>query len=675
MAGKDLKVNVIFDAKTKQLDKAFKQINKMQSQLNRQAVAQNRITGAVNKTNKAYKKSGSIVDGLTKKVNRLASAYLGVMGAKVAFNASDTITRAENKLNNLNGGDTAATQKQLDQMFASAQKVRMGYGDMMDNVSKSMMLAGDAFGGNIDNAIRFQEVMAEAYSVGGASAAEMSSSMYQMIQALGSGILQGDELRSVREGAPLAYKEIEKLAQSIYGADKNLKDMASDGLITSDIVVRAMLQAGDKMDDAFAKTEMTFAQAWTSMKNIALKSFEPVLQKMNDLLNSDVGRAIVDGIGTAIQIVAGSLLWVFGILETAFNFIQTNWATISKVLGTMAIVIASIVIPMFLKWLFAVVAATVATLAGVWADVAAFIALAHAEGLAATMAGLFGITINWALLLIIVAIAAVLIAVLWLSDSFADACGNIVGGVFWLGATLWNIFTGVINGIVQFLWTRFVEPVIRIIEYIYNAFNGGFDGLRGAVRNLLSQMLSWLMSFAKVATKIIDAVFGTELTAGINNLQARLDREGTTENYVSFNKEAPDFLRRTSAVAAFESGYGYGEQFGNWATDKVGGIRDKLSNTLNLGGLPTDSIAPDLDSIKGDTAKIADSVELTEEDLAYLKDIAHKEWKKEFTTANIQVDMTNNNNVNKDFDLNSLAIGLRNLVEEEMFAVANGVYV
>lgn len=663
MASKDLRVNVIFDAKTKQLDKAFKQINKMQSKLNQQATTQNKITSAVNKTNRAYKKSGSVIDGLTTKVHRLANAYLGVLGAKAALTASDTITRAENKLNNLNGGNTTATQKQLDQMYTSAQKVRMGYGDMMDNVSKSMMLAGDSFGGNINNAIRFQEVMAEAYSIGGASAAEMSSSMYQMIQALGSGILQGDELRSVREGAPLAYKEIEKLAQEIYGADENLKDLASQGKITSDIVVRAMLQAGDRMDEAFAKTDMTFAQAWTNIKNTALKSFEPVLQKMNDLLNSDVGRAIIDGIGTAIQFVAGTLMFVFGLIEKTATFIQTYGDTIARVLTTIAVVVLAVLIPTLLTKLWILAQEVILWVMIKFEAVKSALAAATAWAIA-----------NWQMALMILVIAAIIIALVWLSDGFTDACGNIVGAVFWLGATVWNIFVGLINGLIQYGWAYFVEPWISIIEFVLNVFKGGFDSFGDGVKSLLGNIISWFLSLGKVVTKIIDAIFGSDWTGQLNSLQDSVLKWGKNEKAITLAREAPELLQRTSAKDAFTAGYNWGSEKGQWISDKVSGLGDKISGALGVGSLPTNGISPELDAIKGDTAKIADSVELTEEDLAYLKDLAHMEWKKEFTTATIKVDMTNNNNVDKDFDLNSLAIGLRNLVEEEMFAVANGVY-
>jgi hypothetical protein len=145
---------------------------------------------------------------------------------------------------------------------------------------------------------------------------------------------------------------------------------------------------------------------------------------------------------------------------------------------------------------------------------------------------------------------------------------------------------------------------------------------------------------------------------------------------------------------AYSEGYSKGSVVGQGIQDKINGFGEKLKSLINgdafengfgegleellgLTPLANEGINPNLDDlggIKANTDKMADSMELTAEDLEYLKDVANMEWKKEFTTANITVDMTNNNTVSNDFDLNSLAIGLRNLVEEEMFAVANGVY-
>ena len=666
---KKLTVDIVVNTKTKQLDQLLNKLNKIDSQTNK-------LTSANNKLTTSHKKQATAVTMLTSKLKKLANAYLGVMAARAAITSSDAITSAENKLNHLNAtalgsaGYTTdasgaevysaatlnATQKSMDKMYTSAQKVRIGYTDMMKNVSKSMTLAGDAFAGNIDNAIRFQEVMGEAYALSGASAQEMHSSMYQMIQGLGSGILQGDELRSVREGASFAYQAIEEYAQGVYNTETSLKDLASQGKITSDIVVAAVLENGAKMDEAFAKTEMTFAQAWTTIKNTALKSFEPVLQKMNDLLNSNVGRAILDGIGTAIQIVAGALLIVFNVVEKVFTFVQANWGIISNILLT----IATLLVPWILYKLY---------LLGIEIVLWAMIKIEAVKS--AVAAATAWAVANVQMALIILVILAIVIALIWMADSFEDACGMIVGAIFWLGATMWNIVVGVINGIIQFLWTYFVEPWIGIIEWVLNVFNGGFNSFGDRVKNLLGQIISWFLSLGKVVTKIIDAIFGANWTGGLNSLQDSVLKWGKNENAITLDRTAPEALKRISAKDAYAKGYDIGFSGSQW-------VSDKLASALNLGGLPNVGLnttdIPALDNIDDNTGKMADSMELAEEDLAYLRDLAHMEWKKEFTTASITVDMSNYNTINGENDLDGIVTKLADKLYEEMNVVANGVY-
>ena len=203
---------------TRQLTNANTQASRLSTTLNRVNKTQGQVVASVGKTNSGFQQSNQLLGTMGTKLKALASTYLGIMGMKAVTGLTDTMISADNKLNYVNaqqlgadaynadgGYSTAvfeATEQAMNKMYASSQKVRMGYTDMMSNVSKSMALAGDSFQNNTDNAIRFQEIMAEAYTLGGASAAEMHSSMYQMMQALGAGTLAGDELRSVREGAP-----------------------------------------------------------------------------------------------------------------------------------------------------------------------------------------------------------------------------------------------------------------------------------------------------------------------------------------------------------------------------------------------------------------------------------------------------------------------------------------
>lgn len=701
---KNLKTSVQLDTRkaVRNLDALEKKIRDVQRAINNQAAVTNKLNTATNKlaatNNKvaqsshkataAHNKQGKSIAMLTTKVHRLANAYLGVLGAKAALTASDTITSAENRLNKVNADQAVAsggvgynkdgsyannvlnkTQSDMNKMYTSAQKVRMGYGAMMQNVSKSITLAGDAFDDNMDNAIRFQEIMAEAYTLGGASQAEQHSSMYQMIQGLGSGILQGDELRSVREGAPLAYKAIEEFAQGIFGAEENLKDLASQGKITSDIVVAAIMAAGEDMDKSFKNTQMTFEQAWLRIKNTALKSFEPVLQMLNDALNSTAGQAIINGIGTAIQFVANTLQVVFKIIGAIYNFIVDNWETIKNILLT----IATIYLAKIAFTLTHVVASAIGWLiinVGMLAKRFAFLTSVAVTG--ALKAAVAWLAANWVLLLIIGVIAAVVIAIVWLSDSFVDACGNIAGAIWVVVSFITTLFTSLVN------FFKAVGTNIGIA--LRNPMEAGKAAFLDYVAFCLEK-IKWL----EPAFNAIAKLFGGEgftLSGVIGNIRATSNATKDKLNYVDTKAAFSDTWSDWSVKGAFNEGHTWGAEKGQWISDELGGAKDWLADKLNLTGITDEFINPtDVDSlvngvngIGDNTGSMADAMELTAEDLEYLRKVADMEWKKEFTTATIQVDMSNYNTVNGDSDLDGIVTKLTDKLYEELNSVANGVY-
>lgn len=723
----------------------------------------------------AYRSGNSAAGGLLRTVKSLASTYLGIMGAKAVIGASDTITSAENRLNNLEGGSPELTAQSMDKIYAASMRARTGYGDMLSNVSKSMTLAGDAFQGNIDNAIRFQEIMSKAYTVGGASAAEQASSMYQLVQALGSGVLQGDELRSVREGAPLAYKAIEEFAQGVFKTDESLKELASQGLITSDMIVAAIMDMEngvDNINDKFENTAMTFAQAWEMIKNMALQAFKPVLQMLNDFLNSDAGQAFIVGIGNALVWVANTVMWLWNsVLYPFISWCVENWdwlkhivvAALLAMIGhmlyqaTIAVWTAIMNIMAMSKVQWAIIGIIAAIMALVyifylWKTAAIDTCQAIALALLVIAVVCFFI-FGWVVALVIAAIAlavmffdvvsgivlalgAVIIDIILIVWNIIVAVVNfIVALISFAGATAYNLFVSCFNAMMQALYAIFVDPIAGIIEWFVNAFSGGFDGILGAAANALGQLVSMFLSGLKVITNAVDAVAGTELSAKISGWQDSAKNWGKKSTGVTYKVEAPK-LDRVDATAAFSNGmstFGYaslinpldaystGSEWGsgvmdsvnNWGsqfqnsgsgsknpmeainnklnlTDGIGnnltgssGLLDPNDPAHSLGGAYDPSAINDdianankkLGNIDDSTGSMADSMELAEEDLEYLRKLADMEWKKEYTTANITVDMSNYNTINGESDLDGLVTKLSEKLTEELNVVANGVYV
>lgn len=458
--------------------------------------------------------SNQLLSSVWGKLKGIAATYLGIMGMKTAVNTTDMITSAENKLNyvnsqqqggtNTDGSYTAqtfdATQDAMDKMYTSAQKVRMGYTDMMTNVSKSMTLAGESFDGNIDRAIRFQEIMAEAYAVGGASAAEMSSSMYQMIQALGAGTLAGDELRSVREGAPLAYKAIEEFAQGVYNTEESLKDLASQGKVTSDMVVAAIMGAGDKMDSAFKQTEQTFAQTWEQIKNAAVRAFSPIADMLRQALNEALENGLIEKVENFFNLVSKGVQIVVKVISNVINWIVDNWVWVEGILvsglTTLLILLAAVGVASFVNFLIAhwqLILITIGIFGIVWAlyawqqgliDTATTMTIVALIIAAAFI--IIGIAMNWTWMIWVGVILAILAVAFYFFEYIA-------GAVMWVGALIVNIILIIWNIVAWFVnlaLTVFATLGIIIINVAIGVYK-----VIASVIMFIATRISWIITF------------------------------------------------------------------------------------------------------------------------------------------------------------------------------------
>lgn len=616
------------------------------TQKQKTALAAQKVKNATDQANNSARKLGSnfnsansSANSLLNTVKRLAATYFSLQGLKIAITASDTVTSAQNKFNNLEGGTELKTAEAMDKMYSAAQRSRSDYSAMMSNVAKSMMLAPDAFKGNTDNAIRFQEIMAKAYTVGGATAQEQHSSMYQMVQALGANKLAGDELRSVREGAPLAYREIEKFAQSINGTTESLKDMASEGKITADIVVSAIMNAGDEIDKKFENTKVTFAQAWTMIKNTGMKAFQPALEALNKMLNSEAGQKIIDGISKALIALGNILSWLINLFSMVFNWFVNNWGWLKYIVIGIIMVIV-----LYLGFLAAKAIATGAVM--FWSWIKAF----------------------WPLLLIVAVLILITVAIAKATGSTETAVGIIVGSLAVLVAFIWNVVLMAIDSLLMFvnmIWNR----VAALANFLANVFKDPI----GAIIHYFGDMADIVLGIIEKIASAIDHLVGTNLAEKVSGWRGKLETvvdeaakkygNGKYEEIVKkIDLDTGDLgLERWGYVDAYNAGNDAGK---------------KLAN-LDL-GLDLDNLTLNADdylaSISEDTSDISNSMDLQDDDLEFLRKIADMEWRNEFTTAEIKVDMTNHNTVSGERDLDGIVSYLSEKLQEEMASVAYGVH-
>lgn len=638
------------------------------------------------KFNNSIRGGSNSANGLLSTIKKIAIAAGGIAGINKVLNISDELASTKARLNLLvdDGGSVEALEQKI---MASAQRSRSAYFDTASAVAKLGLNVGNAFNGDMDQVIAFMEQVNKQFVIGGATAQEQSNAMIQLTQAMAAGALRGEELNSILDGAPGIARAIEKYMGI---AEGSIKTVAQEGKVTAEVVKNAMFAMADETNAKFDSMPKTWAQIWVDMKNQALSIFAPILTKINQLGNSAKFQKVTTGLINGLAAVANVASSALDILIAIASVFVDNWGIIQPlVLGIAAAMLlyngyliannAITAISNAQKGLAAVQAYKAAVANTTLAATEKAEAMAKASATAAQYgfnAALLACPLTWILLIIIAVIAAIYMivaAINKLTGSTISATGIICGAVAVAGAFVLNCAIGVLNAIIQALWTIFVAPFLGIVEWILNVCNGGFNSFGDAVANLIGQIIGWFLNLGKVVTTIIDAIFGTDWTSGLESLQSAVTSWGKNENAITLDKNAPTIDYRATYSGAWDAGY----DFGQGIDDKIGGMFDAsgldsmgafdLSNTL-------DGIYGNTGDTAANTAATADALDIAEEDLAYLRDIAERDAINRFTTAEIKVEQHNENHISKDADLDGIMDAWANDFAEKLEVSEEGVH-
>lgn len=638
------------------------------------------------KFNNSIRGGNNSANGLLSTIKKIAVAAGGIAGINKVLNISDELASTKARLNLLvdDGGSVDVLEQKI---MASAQRSRSAYFDTASAVAKLGLNAGNAFNGDMDQVIAFMEQVNKQFVIGGATAQEQSNAMIQLTQAMAAGALRGEELNSILDGAPGIARAIEKYMGI---AEGSIKTVAQEGKVTAEVVKNAMFAMADETNAKFDSMPKTWAQIWAGMKNQALSMFAPILTKINQIGNSTKFQKVTTGLINGLAAVANVASSALDILIAIASVFVDNWGIIQPlVLGIAAAMLlyngyliannAITAISNAQKGLAAVQAYKAAVANTTLAATEKAEAMAKASSTAAQYgfnAALLACPLTWILLIIIAVIAAIYMivaAINKLTGSTISATGIICGVVAVAGAFVLNCAIGVLNAIIQAIWTIFVAPFLGIVEWILNVCNGGFNSFGDAVANLIGQIIGWFLNLGKVVTTIIDAIFGTDWTSGLESLQSAVTSWGKNENAITLDKNAPTIDYRATYSGAWDAGY----DFGQGIDDKIGGMFDAsgldsmgafdLSNTL-------DGIYGNTGDTAANTAATADALDIAEEDLAYLRDIAEREAINRFTTAEIKVEQHNENHISKDADLDGIMDAWANDFAEKLEVSEEGVH-
>lgn len=658
--------------------------------------------------NNTIQEGSSMMDGLKGKIMSALAVYASYKGIEKVLDISDTLTQTTARLNMMNDG-LQSTKELQDLIFLSAERSRASYTSTADIVAKLGQRAGEAFDSNIQT-IQFAENLNKQFVIAGASQEEMSSASLQLTQALGSGVLRGEELNAVFESAPNVIQTIADYLDVPIG---KIREMASEGEITSDIVKNAMLSATDEINKQFDSMPKTFGQVATSIQNNAMMAFQPILQRLNDIANSESFDALVDGIVSSLVIVAGVVTEIFDLIASVAGFVSENWSIIEPlVLGVAAalgIYAGYLLITNGLELIsngikIALCVASYAHAAATGAEASAT-AVATAAQYGFNTA-LLACPITWIVIAIIAVIAALYAGVAaWnkFTGTSISATGIVMGVIFSAGAFIYNI--------IAMIWNAFAS----LAEFFVNVWNHPVYAVKALFVNLGSMLLDFCISategFDEVATNLANAfVDGANLAVkGINwiidalNLIPGVDIDhvgelGKVESITSTLRTTKDDLNAwlgeapsdywtapkmdsMSIGGAWDSGYAFGENIEDAISnfdpsslfDSNIPNADDYANAM-AGALGDSPLGGNIGDTANNTKGIKDALDITSEDLKYLRDIAEQEAINRFTTAEIKIEMNNNNQINSEMDLDGVVDHLATKLEEQMEIAAEGVH-
>lgn len=621
---------------------------------------------------------------LTNTIKRAVAAYVSIQSVGKALNISDELVQTTSRLNMMNDG-VQTTAELVNMVYAAAQDARGSFSQMADVVARFGNNAKDAFSSS-EEVVAFADLIQKQMTIAGASTQEAANAELQLSQALGSGVLRGDELNSIFEQAPNLIQNIADYLDVPIG---KIREMAADGELSADVVKAAIFSAADDINSKFNEMPMTWGQIWQSMQNTALIAFQPVLQRLNDLANSEAFQTFIQGAIEAMATLANILLNVFDLAVSIGTFIGDNWSIIAPIVyGIVAALTAYIAISAIVAAINGIMAMAegVKAAAQMMATGATFAETAAQQGL---NAALMACPLTWIIMLIL----ALIVVIFAVCNAIAKMTGIANSG--------FGVITGGVNVVIQF-FKNLGLTVANIALGIGNAIAALASNMMTAFHNAICNVQSWFYNLLSTALSVIEGI-----CAALNKLPfVEFDYSGISsaaDDYATKASEAAGNKEDYQSISdAFNEGFTTFDAFQDgWASDAFNagaawgdGIADKVSNFSlsdvfgqtdipNVGdytsgfndAIANSGVGDSIGNIDDNTGKIKDSLDVTEEDLKYLRDIAEQEAINRFTTAEINVDMSGmQNTVNSGDDIDGFMTKLTDSVNEAVDNMTEGVH-
>lgn len=567
--------------------------------------------------NQSMESGTGSADRLTASLKKMAGGYIGLQGVKGLLQMSDTLVSTTARLDMVNDG-LQTTAQLNDMIFQSANRARGSYAETAAMVSKLGLLAGDAFG-STQEIVAFAEQLNKQMAVSGVSMVSAQGAMLQLTQAMASGVLRGEELNSVLEQLPMVTESIIKYLGISKG---ELKDLASEGAITAEIVKNAMFAAAEETNARFEEMPTSWSQVWTIFGNYATKALTPVLLGLSWVANNlAIIGPLVLGLGGAFAVfqIAAHSTKIAAAATGAYKFtvdlLKFAYATFTK---------------------------------------EAYVATAATSAFNAT---LLASPITWVVMglaLVIGALYAGVAAYNHFTGASVSATGIIAGVMSMLGAHVYNTVAFMYNGFAVFA------------NSIGNVFNNPVAAVKVLFYDMAQTVLGYILNIAKGLEDLINKLpwASVNLTSGLESWINNLGAKSAAVKESSGWKEYFSPMEYKDYGSAFSSGYDRGVNF----ADKLFGGGGSGAGDY---GVPNyDAATPVLEGIGKDVGSIKKSVDMSKEDVKLMVDMATQRYVNKINlTAQTPVITVNGANTgNTEADRKAMADVMALILQEQLAA-------
>ena len=491
-----------------QANKLSQNIKKTETSSTRLPSLFNRIKTAITSSRNSSSGFGTALMNVGTKAAALIATFYAVKAAVQAVaQAVGVLTSASDSMAGINARmslmvrEGESVSEVNSKIIASAERARMGYEDMSNAVAKLGLTAGDAFN-NTDEIIYFTELLNKQFKIAGTSQQEAAAATYQLTQAMAAGVLQGEEFKSIMENAPM-------LAQSIADAmgvtTGELKNMASEGQITADVVKYALFSTAEETEERFKQIPKSFSDVTTDFKNDIMTGLQPLWDRLSEFANSPQFQATLDTISDIIVNLGTLLIPLLDGITFLIDEIAQLWETWG---GPITDVVAAIIT---LAGSFGLLTGAVnlckgaidlckgawSALKGIGSTLSAGLGTLSSAftgaGTAGAAAGAGTTAAFLPVVLVILAIIAVIYLVVaainYFTGSSISATGIIVGTIAVAIAAIWNVILWVANLVLEI-----IEKIVQAFQLAGWAIEVAWDWCMVNSYNLIAGIAEWIIN-------------------------------------------------------------------------------------------------------------------------------------------------------------------------------------